>query len=367
MLQPVVSDDQKAQELIYLEHQISLLQIEASMRAAELAESGFLDENGYNSPTDWLRHNCHLTDKVAGDRLAVGLQLRKLPMSLDYARDGEVGYAHLTVLARTANILGDRFDERPLLEMALELTPGKLYYRSLHYRHSVDARAYAEEQTDEAINHHLTLSTAESGHLLINGVLDPVGGAAVRTALEALAQKSGAHDDRLLPQRFADAMVDLATGGKPAHLQVTATIETLLGLAGAAAGEMEFSLPISSASVQRIACDCSVARVLLSQESLVVDVGRTKRMIAGPTRRALEIRDRHCQWPGCERPASKCDGHHVVHWIHGGPTDLDNLTLLCRRHHRMVHEGDWQLIKGDDGQIVTIAPTVTFGLPRGPD
>jgi hypothetical protein len=90
-------------------------------------------------------------------------------------------------------------------------------------------------------------------------------------------------------------------------------------------------------------------------------------MIAGPTRRALEIRDRHCQWPGCERPASKCDGHHVVHWIHGGPTDLDNLTLLCRRHHRMVHEGDWQLIKGDDGQIVTIAPTVTFGLPRGPD
>jgi len=54
-------------------------------------------------------------------------------------------------------------------------------------------------------------------------------------------------------------------------------------------------------------------------------------------------------------------------WIEGGPTDLDNLVLLCRRHHRMVHEGGWQLIKTENGEVVTIAPTVTFGLPRGPD
>jgi len=56
-----------------------------------------------------------------------------------------------------------------------------------------------------------------------------------------------------------------------------------------------------------------------------------------------------------------------VHWIEGGETDLDNLVLLCRRHHRMVHEGGWQLAKTADLQIVTIAPTITFGLPRGPD
>jgi len=56
-----------------------------------------------------------------------------------------------------------------------------------------------------------------------------------------------------------------------------------------------------------------------------------------------------------------------VHWIHGGPTDLDNLVLLCRRHHRMVHEGGWQLIQTDDRKIITVAPTISFGLPRGPD
>ena len=201
----------------------------------------------------------------------------------------------------------------------------------------------------------------------MSGLLDPVGGAVVRTALEPFAKPSGQHDDRNREQRYADALVELATGGKPANIQVTATIETLKGLAGAAAAEMEFSLPISSTSVQRMACDCSVTRVLLDQDSVTIDVGRSKRVVAGPLRRALNVRDGQCRWPGCERPASWCDGHHIVHWIEGGETDLDNLVLLCRRHHRMVHEGGWQLAKTADLQIVTIAPTITFGLPRGPD
>jgi len=213
------------------------------MLAAELFQNGFLEREGYNSPTDWLRFNCHLTDAVAGDRIRVGEHLAKMPMSVDYLRDGEIGYSHLTVMGRTAEAVGKRFDERQLLPLALEYTPGKFYYKSLHYRHSVDAKNYADDQSDDAPNHHLSLSTAESGHLLINGVLDPVGGAAVRAALEPLARKSGAHDHRHLPQRYADALVELASGGKQANVQVTATIETLKGLAGAAAGEMEFSLP----------------------------------------------------------------------------------------------------------------------------
>jgi hypothetical protein len=198
-------------------------------------------------------------------------------------------------------------------------------------------------------------------------VLDPVGGAALRTALEPLAQRSGEHDDRLLEQRFADALVELAIGGRPAQLQITSSLETLLGLAGAPGGEMEFSLPVSSDTVQRLACDGGLSRVLLGQESLVIDVGRSKRVVSGGRKKALRVRDGHCRWPGCERPASWCDGHHLVHWLHGGSSDLDNLVLLCQRHHRMVHEGGWQLVKTEGGGLMTIAPTVTFGLPRGPD
>ena len=166
---------------------------------------------------------------------------------------------------------------------------------------------------------------------------------------------------------WPDAMVELASGGKPANLQITATVQTLKDLAGAGAGEMEFSLPISAKSVQRMACDCSVTRVLLNQDSLIIDVGRSKRVIDGVMRKVLMARDKHCQWPGCERPASYCDGHHVIHWIDGGQTNLDNVVLLCRRHHRMLHEGGWQMIRTSDGKIIVIAPTVTFGMPRGPD
>src|SRR5439155_428224 len=116
-------------------------------------------------------------------------------------------------------------------------------------------------------------------HLPGNVAVGSAGGAAVRPALEPLARKSGDHGDRVLDQRYADALVELASGGKPANLQVTASIETLKGLAGAAGAEMEFSLPISSAAVQRMACDCSVTRVVLSQESVTIDVGRSKRVI----------------------------------------------------------------------------------------
>jgi hypothetical protein len=151
------------------------------------------------------------------------------------------------------------------------------------------------------------------------------------------------------------------------HLQVTTSLETLLGLEGCPAAEMEFSLPISAKTVERLACDCSVTRILLGSDSMVIDVGRAKRVISGPQRKALNARDGGCVWPGCDRPATWTSGHHIVHWIRGGPGGLTNLTLLCYRHHWMVHEGGWQIVRSDDGRVTTIPPTVTFGSPRGPD
>ena len=147
---------------------------------------------------------------------------------------------------------------------------------------------------------------------------------------------------------------------------MTSSVETLLGLCGAPGAENEFSLPISSKTVERWACDSNLSRVLL-QDSVVIDAGRSRRVVSAAARKTLSVRDGHCRWPGCERPAFWCDGHHIVSWIEVGETDLGNLVLLCRRHHRLVHEGGWQLIKTDDGELLSVAPTTTFGLPRGPD
>ena len=360
MIEVVSRGVEIAREMIGIQRQIDLLQLEQSRLAAEFARTDHWSDEGSNSALDWIRFNCNVTEKVAGDRIAVGERANTIGASVKAMERGEIGFSHLAVMARTAIATGPRFEEARLLEVARKVSPGKFYYESLHYRHSVDAKGYAAEQVDLVENRHLWLSRGEDGGLLINGVLDPVGGAAVRTALEPLARRTRWDDARNLEKRYADALVELAAGGRPANLQITASVETVKGLAGAAGGEMEFSLPVSSTTVQRMACDCSVMRVLLDQESVVVDVGRSRRVISGPARRALQARDGHCQWPACERPASRCDGHHLVHWINGGDTELSNLILLCHRHHWLVHEGGWQLAKTHEG-MVSIAPPHSWG------
>ena len=338
--------------------------------AAEFAASDAWEEDGSASAIDWMRFNCHMTSNTAGDLIAVGKSLQRMPESDQAVLEGEIGYAHVKAMARTANAVRTKFDEAPLLEKARENSPGKFYYICNHFRHAADRKAYEAEQAEMVEDRRLWISKCEDGTVLLSGNFDPEGGAAILTKLDPLARKSGAHDSRSREKRYGDALVEFASGGgSQAQIQVTSTVETLLGLAGAPAADMEHSsLPISATTVERLACDSSIARILLDSESMVIDVGRSKRVVSEPARRALTARDGHCRWPGCERPASWSAAHHVVHWIHGGTTDLDNLILLCHRHHRMVHEGKWQIVRGNDGQILTIPPTVTFGPPaRGPD
>jgi Domain of unknown function (DUF222) len=358
---------------------IDLQEIAFAREAAEFAASDAWDEDGSVSAIDWLRFNCHMNAGAAANAIAVGEILEQLPESHQAVVNGEIGFAHLATMARTAEALDDRFDEKVLIEKAKENSPGKFFYICHHARHAADPKRYAAEEAEQVEQRKLKLSTWMDGTLLISGQLDPVGGAAVLTALQPLARKSGAHDDRSLEKRNADALVELATHSLDAglipqrasqrtHLQVTTSLETLMGLAGAPAAEMEFSLPISSKTVERLACDASITRILLDSDSMVIDVGRAKRTIKGPPRKALNVRDEHCIWTGCERPPSWCSGHHLVHWLHGGTNEPPNLALLCNRHHSMVHEGNWQIVRGEDGKIVTIPPIVTFGAAsRGPD
>ena len=367
--QDVQSGARFGEELIQLRHQIDLLELAFSRLAAEFAATDEYDEQGSVSAIDWIRIHCHMTSNAAADRVAVGRRMLEMPQSLASLDAGKIGFAHLSVMARTADAVGKAFEESVLLVDAEKTSPGKFFHHCRHYRHAVDAAGYAAEQAEQVENRRLWLSTAEDGSMLLSGILDPAGGASLRTALEPLARRSGEHDHREREQRLADALVELAAGGEQkAQIQVTSSLETLLALAGAPAAELEYSVPVSSGTVERLACEGSLTRVLLGSESMVIDVGRAKRVVSAPARRALNARDGHCRWPGCERPASKSAAHHLVHWTHGGTTDLDNLVLLCHRHHWMVHEGKWQLVRSDDGRMLTIPPTVTFGpSPRGPD
>ena len=365
-----------SERLIRLRNTIDILEIEFSRIAGDFASTGEYDEQGFVSPVSWIKANCHLSGGAAVDRVVAGQQLERLSESRVALGMGEIGFAHFALIARTAAAAGERLDEAKLVGEARRLGIAAFKETCAHARHAADPEGFAVEEAQGVEARSLSITSDDQGLVFINGILDKVGGAAVRTALEPLAKRAGKDDDRLRDRRLADALVDLSmraldNGLVPqrTHMQVTTSLETLLGLSGAPAAEMEFApLPISSRAVERLACDCSVTRILLGSDSTVIDVGRARRVISGPQRKALKIRDGGCTWPGCDRPVSMTEGHHLVHWIHNGPSDLPNLTLLCYRHHWMVHEGRWQIVRCDDGRILTIPPTTAFGpRPRGPD
>lgn len=197
----------------------------------------------------------------------------------------------------------------------------------------------------------------------LDGWLDPVGGAALKAAIESLAKPLGTRDERTSKQRRADAVVEMAkhamdegrlprrNGVRP-HISVNTTVQALKGELGASAAHLESGMPISNKTVQRLACDGTLHRVLKA-DSVVVDVGRPTRSISPSQWRALKARYRSCCWPGCDRPVSWTNPHHIEFWSRGGASNLPNLIPLCYFHHRRVHEGGWQVIKAGSAVMFT--------------
>jgi hypothetical protein len=207
------------------------------------------------------------------------------------------------------------------------------------------------------------------------------------------------------------------TGGIRPQLTVTVDLDSLLGRPGALGGEAGWAGPLDPEACQRLACDGAVTRVLVTRHpdhqqhpsyrhrdidpspardpgtgppaarppawgpsgmhglegrlraavallppalggapTQPLEVGRASRVVGAAQRTALAVRDGACVFPGCSRPLAWCEAHHLRHWLHGGPTDLANLVLLCRAHHRAVHEGGWHLVRQPDGRLTATPP-----------
>ena len=365
-LQPYEVGEEIGTRLAELQRQIDFLQLEFARLSFEFTGSKYYEDEGFTTALNWIRVNCRIQEGTAADRLAVGRCLERLPESHKAMESGEIGFAHLVVLARTSEAVRENFDEAELLDKAKANSPGKLHHLCEHYRHAKDPVRFASEQAEIAEQRKLQLSSWPNGVLSIKGFLDPAAGAAFRGALQPFLRATDYSEP--LEKRMADALVEFVASRQVVNLQVTASVETLAGLAGSPAGESEFGELISAKTVERWACDCSLTRVLLEGESSVIEVGRAVRTVTGPRRRALNARDRCCRWPACDRPARLAASHHLVHWANGGTSDLDNQVLLCHRHHWMVHEGGWQLIRGEDERLLSIPPPTRFRpFVRGPD
>jgi hypothetical protein len=125
--------------------------------------------------------------------------------------------------------------------------------------------------------------------------------------------------------------------------RVSVSIDHQALVSGLGEGLLEGGGSLSAAAVRRLACDAEVLPFVLGSRSQVLDVGRASRLVTTAIWLALVLRDRHCAFPGCTRPPIACDAHHILHWVDGGPTSLDNLVLLCRTHHTMIHVTPWEV------------------------
>jgi Domain of unknown function (DUF222)/HNH endonuclease len=329
-------------------------------RSNEYKADGALDLVG------WLRMKCRLPGGNAAERVGIARQLEHLPQTQQAFANGELGYHSVAVMAHTAEHVGAavvRKAETELLEQAKALDAGQFTNVARNFEHRVDAAAALSEANRAYQRRYLNIGEPRDGVVRFDGQVDAEGGAALVSAIKAhvLPAKD---DDRTPGQRRIDALIQICRGkrggsadgsGPRPHVIVRATVETLVGAPNAPAGEIDGVGTVPAETVQRLACDAALTR-MTGKGELDAEITRATRTIQPATRRALAERDRGCVAESCNRPPEWTDAHHVQHWAHGGPTTLPNLILLCRPHHRMVHEEGWGLRRLANGRWALLRP-----------
>jgi Domain of unknown function (DUF222)/HNH endonuclease len=359
---------------------------------------------GCRTTCEWVAWRCALTPRSAREHVRVARALPALPEIRAAFVHGELSYSKVRALSRVA----DAQSEADLLELARHATAAQLERMVRAARRATAADA-DEAQRQSSVRWYWD---DDDGCLHIDARLPPEDGATFLRALEAAR-------DALHARRNAEAVTDhsgnradgsaeplAATepsgSAEPPRTPSPSNAESLVALAEAALARPPTGLPggeryqvfihvdaktlatdspgasvtgpgecaiadgpgISPETARRLACDSSVV-ALLEHNGEPLSVGRRTRTVPPSIRRALVARDGRCQFPGCERRRF-VDAHHIQHWARGGETALDNLVLLCRHHHRLVHEGGFSVSRDQlghgrftrpDGRPITASPS----------
>jgi hypothetical protein len=309
--------------------------------------------DGWPSCAAWLAWRCGLTARTAREHVRVAHALVSRPLIRAGFARGELSYAKVRALTRA----GEAVDEQELLRLAHVLTAAQLDVAMRVY-----CRVTSEEARETQAGEKVSWQWDSDGSLVLQARLAPEDGALVLQALEAARQRlwkdgeqerRGSAEPRELELRPSnvDALVAVADaalaeegklrGGADRYQVVVHVDQAALRGDRDGASVLEEGPALAPETARRLACDASVVTIT-EQEGAPLDLGRKTRTISWALRRALKARDRGCRYPGCENRRF-LDAHHIHHWANGGATTLDNLLLLCRRHHRALHEGEYTI------------------------
>jgi hypothetical protein len=326
---------------------------------------------GFRSTAEWLSWRTGISPGAAREKVRVARALKHLPRISEAMERGELSYSKARALTRVA----DLESERRLLDVALNATAAQVELLVAGWARldritleRAAANGAGARPTPCAL--HLAPDPA-TGMWRIHGHLEPevalVLERALAMAAEAVFRGAPAGEVPLLPERKAEALGLLAEAALRSGVEVEGRRTT--GRADRFQVMLHVSAETSTDAPAHdacAACDASRVKVTHAPDGSILDVGRRTRIVPPALRRALEVRDGGCTHPLCTNRI--CDAHHVVPWQDGGATSLENLVLLCRRHHRAVHRGElsvrvqvgagaWNLVFRDaEGRELTAVP-----------
>ncbi len=319
---------------------------------------------GFRSCADWLAWRVGLDPGAARERVRVARALGRLPRFAEAIELGELSYAKVRALTRVAT----PDTEARLLAMGRTVTAAQAE-RIVRGWPRDSREADLTESRRRHASRALHVYTDERGMVVIHGRLDPEAGAvllqALTTAQDALFRRDRRREPlSLVPapeptpiQQRADALLLVAESALHHELDPGAPAEryhVILQVDAAGESTLGGGTHVSAETSERLSCDASRTWIRRDEEGAPVEVGRKTRTIPPALRRALLHRDQVCRFPGCERRFVQA--HHIRHWAHGGPTVLSNLVLLCRYHHRAVHEEGFQVTRGENGALAFYRP-----------
>jgi Domain of unknown function (DUF222)/HNH endonuclease len=264
--------------------------------------------------------------------------------------------------------------EAGLLDMAEGLSVDNLETAMAYWRRRADAELADLQTKSSEADRELFVSPIGDTQWALNGTLTAEQGSIVSEAIDAVVQAEweGVNETRTLPQRRSDALTTICRNflavnseieihGTRPHIQVHVQLDDLLDLTNkdhasesmvnpSAGGITDQGSWLDGVTIQRLLCDCVMSRVF-KQGSVVLEAGRPSRAIPIYLRRLVIARDQHCRYPGCDCPAAWSEVHHIIYWEHDGEHDLNNLVLLCSRHHQRVHKQKETLTLHPNGQL----------------
>ena len=365
-------DPQHAQDLERLGDEITELAAHIHAATFQLLEliHIFDEEQGWggfgvNSCAHWLNWKCGMNEGAAREKVRVAHALPGLPLISAAFRAGRVSYSKVRAMTRVATAKNEEF----LLSIARNGTANHVERLVSQYRWLKRNQALEQENLRHA-QRELSWHLDGDGMWVFKGRFTAEQGALISRALEAAMDELFVESENEPPDvsaetpagvdlclamphpvavRRADALERVAeswlagggadrSGGDRYLLHIHSDNDTMQAQGEGADAELEGHGRVSAETSRRMACDASVVHWHETSNGEPLNIGRKTRSIPPAIRRALRRRDGGCRFPGCTC-SRFVDAHHVQHWADGGETNMDNLVLLCRRHHRLVHEG----------------------------